>query len=74
MKFAVAAALFTLAVAQTRDDIPSCALPCLDDAVKSSTNCATTDYACICPKINDIQGAAAPCVIKACGTDVAISK
>ncbi|TQV91581.1 CFEMdomain-containing protein [Cordyceps javanica] len=74
MKYAVAAALFALAAAQTRDDIPSCATPCLDDAVKASTSCSTTDYSCICPHLNDLVIAATPCVLKACGQDVALGK
>ena len=73
MKFAVAATLFTLAFAQTRDDIPECGLKCIDDAIKSSTDCATDDYACVCPKLDSIQGSAAGCVLSACGSDVALS-
>ncbi|EGR44212.1 uncharacterized protein TRIREDRAFT_70840 [Trichoderma reesei QM6a] len=69
----VALALAALAQAQTRADIPSCALPCLDDAVKANTKCSTTDYACICKNFDAVQGAATGCVISKCGTDVAIS-
>ncbi|KAJ3476877.1 hypothetical protein NLG97_g8992 [Lecanicillium saksenae] len=74
MKFAVAATLFTLAVAQSASDIPSCAKPCLDDAVTKGTKCSTTDYACICPHISELQGAATSCVLEKCGADVALSK
>ncbi|TFA99835.1 hypothetical protein CCMA1212_008240 [Trichoderma ghanense] len=70
----VALALAALASAQTRADIPSCALPCLDDAVKANTKCSTTDYACICKNFDAVQGAATGCVISKCGTDVAINK
>ncbi|KAH0493461.1 hypothetical protein TgHK011_000129 [Trichoderma gracile] len=70
----VALALAALAQAQTRADIPSCALPCLDDAVKANTKCSTTDYACICKNFDAVQGAATGCVISKCGTDVAINK
>lgn len=69
----VAVALAALAQAQTRADIPSCALPCLDDAVKANTKCSTTDYVCICKDFNAVQGAATGCVVEKCGTDVAIS-
>lgn len=49
MKYAIAAAvLVTIVSAQSLSDIPQCALPCIDDARTSSTNCATDDYACIC--------------------------
>lgn len=74
MKYAVVAALFALAAAQSREDIPSCATPCLDDAVKSGTSCSTTDYACICPHLSDLTGKATGCVIEACGADVAVGK
>ncbi|ATY67354.1 Extracellular membrane 8-cysteine CFEM [Cordyceps militaris] len=74
MKFAIAAALFTLATAQTVNDIPSCAMPCLNDAITSKTSCQTTDIPCVCKNIAAVQGAATACVIKACGSDVAINK
>jgi hypothetical protein len=78
MKFTAVAALAMAALvsAQSRSDIPACALPCLDDAVKSSTSCSTTDFTCICKKENfsKVQGAATGCVIEKCGSDVAISK
>ncbi|KAI5468046.1 hypothetical protein BGZ63DRAFT_42231 [Mariannaea sp. PMI_226] len=74
MKYAfVTLALAVFAQAQTRADIPTCAQGCLDDAVKSETSCATTDYACVCKSFDKLQGAATPCVIKKCGSDVAIS-
>lgn len=63
-----------LAQAQTRADIPSCALPCLDDAVKANTKCSTTDYACICKDFTAVQTAATSCVISKCGADVAVNK
>ncbi|KAL7942793.1 hypothetical protein V8C42DRAFT_330406 [Trichoderma barbatum] len=75
MKYAfVALALAALAQAQTRADIPSCALPCLDDAVKANTKCETTDYACVCKNFDAVQAQATSCVITKCGTDVAINK
>lgn len=74
MKYAVVATLLALAAAQSRSDIPSCATPCLDDAVKSGTSCSTTDYSCICPKLDDLTIAATPCVLKACGQQVALGK
>ncbi|GAB0136440.1 hypothetical protein EsDP_00004741 [Epichloe bromicola] len=78
MKFSAATALVMAAVvsAQSAADIPSCAKPCLDDAVKAKTSCATTDYACICKEENfsAIRGAATSCVIGKCGTETAIGE
>jgi len=75
MKFTYAAlALAALAQAQSRADIPACALPCLDDAVTKDTKCSTSDFACICKNFDAVQADATPCVIQKCGTDVAINK
>lgn len=75
MKYAfVALALAAAARAQSRSDIPSCALDCLDEAITSKTSCTTTDYTCVCKNFDSIQGSATSCVIKACGADVAVSK
>ncbi|OAA51929.1 CFEM domain-containing protein [Metarhizium rileyi] len=78
MKFAAVAAIAMAAMvsAQSRNDIPSCALPCLDDAVKKSTSCSTSDFTCICKKENfsKVQGAATSCVIEKCGSDVAVGQ
>lgn len=76
MQYAIAAiVLAAVAQAQTLGDIPSCAVPCLDDAVSANTSCATTDVACICKPDNfaKVQGAATSCVIEKCGADVALS-
>lgn len=75
MKFSAVAALAVaaLANAQSRSDIPSCALPCLDDAVKKNTPCSTDDTACICKNFSAIQGSATSCVLEKCGQDVALS-
>ena len=76
MKFTAIAALAfaALATAQSADDIPACAKPCLDASVTKNTKCSTTDYSCICKNFDDIQGDATSCVLKACGADVALSK
>lgn len=74
MKFTLALAAFVAAVyGQTVDDIPSCAIPCLDDAIENDTTCAVTDYACACQNFDQLEVDAAPCIIDACGEDVAIS-
>ncbi|KAK1254767.1 hypothetical protein MKX08_008762 [Trichoderma sp. CBMAI-0020] len=75
MKFTLALAAFVAAVyGQTVDDIPPCAIPCLQDAIASTTSCAVDDYACACKNFDALETAAAPCIISACGADVAINK
>lgn len=75
MKYAlVALALAASVRAQTRDDIPECAIPCIDDAITSETSCDTTDFSCACANIEKIQGAATGCVLSDCGADTALSK
>jgi hypothetical protein len=76
MKFFTIAslALASVAAGQSLADLPSCALTCLNDAVKQSTSCAATDLACICKQFDAIQGAAAGCILGACGQDVALSE
>lgn len=70
MKYAYAAlALAVLVRTQTRADIAECAVPCLDDAVKSETDCAVDDYDCVCRDFDVIQGAATSCIIEKCGAD-----
>ena len=66
-------AMATLAMAQSLSDLPSCALPCLEDAVKG-TSCSVDDFACICKDFDAIQGKAAGCILSACGQDTALSK
>ncbi|QPG93958.1 hypothetical protein C2857_003800 [Epichloe festucae Fl1] len=78
MKFSAATVLAMAAVvsAQSAADIPDCARPCLEKAVKDKTSCATTDYACICKTENfsAIRGAATSCVLEKCGTETAIGE
>lgn len=78
MKFSAATALAMAALvsAQSASDIPDCARPCLDSAVKGKTSCATSDYACICKAENfsAIRGAATSCVIEKCGTETAVGE
>ncbi|KAH6848191.1 hypothetical protein B0I37DRAFT_158667 [Chaetomium sp. MPI-CAGE-AT-0009] len=66
--------LAALANSQSREDIPSCARPCLDDAIKSTTSCAIDDFACVCKNFGSIQGAAVSCVLAKCGQDTALNK
>lgn len=75
MKFSLAVlALIASVQAQSRSDIPSCALPCLDDAIESETDCKTTDYVCVCKNFDDVRSKATSCVIDKCGADVAINE
>ncbi|KND89270.1 hypothetical protein TOPH_05958 [Tolypocladium ophioglossoides CBS 100239] len=76
MKFAAVAAVSFAALvsAQSRSEIPSCALPCLDASVKKNTKCDTSDFKCICQNFSVIQGDATSCVLQACGQDVAINQ
>ncbi|UNI24716.1 hypothetical protein JDV02_010443 [Purpureocillium takamizusanense] len=67
-------ALAALAAAQSRSDLPSCSLPCLDDAVAATSSCGKDDFACICKKFDKIQGAATGCILKGCGQDVALNQ
>ncbi|KAL4861416.1 hypothetical protein BDV12DRAFT_204039 [Aspergillus spectabilis] len=69
-------ALATFATSQTINDVPKCAIPALDNAIKSQTSCDVKDYACVCKDENfsKVQGAATAAVIKACGSDVALNQ
>ncbi|KAI1336345.1 hypothetical protein F5Y15DRAFT_427049 [Xylariaceae sp. FL0016] len=75
MRYTIAAAaLAALVSAQSLSDIPSCALPCIDDAIKSSTSCSETDYGCICENEDKLVSGATSCVLQDCGADVATSQ
>ncbi|HBD5846860.1 TPA: CFEM domain-containing protein, partial [Escherichia coli] len=75
MKYAfVAIALAAAVHAQTIDDVPECAIPCLDDAIASETDCATDDYPCVCENFDAIQGVATSCVISECGAETALNE
>ncbi|KAK8112721.1 hypothetical protein PG984_013247 [Apiospora sp. TS-2023a] len=74
MKYAfTAAALFAFASAQDLSSIPTCAMPCLQSAI-ATTSCQMTDYKCICNDISAIQSAGTSCVMDKCGADVAVSQ
>ncbi|KAF5714010.1 extracellular membrane CFEM domain-containing protein [Fusarium mundagurra] len=75
MKYSFAiAALATAVSAQSLADVPKCAIPCLDDAITSKTDCKTTDLTCVCKSFDDVRSAATSCVITKCGSDVAINE
>ncbi|KAI1743940.1 hypothetical protein F4680DRAFT_407988 [Xylaria scruposa] len=72
MKFTLAIiTIATVASAQTWADIPACAQPCILDAAASTTECGSTDYACICASQDVVEPAAEECVVAACGEEVA---
>lgn len=74
MKYAFAAvALAAIAQAQTLADIPECAIPCLDKSIGDNTDCKVTDLACVCENFDAVQGDATACVLKECGSAVAIN-
>ncbi|KAI1102545.1 hypothetical protein F4804DRAFT_263744 [Jackrogersella minutella] len=75
MKYTIVAmALAALASTQSLSDVPQCALPCIDSARTSSTNCSANDYACICKNKTAITAAATSCVLQDCGADIATNQ
>ncbi|KAI1767981.1 hypothetical protein GGR53DRAFT_480366 [Hypoxylon sp. FL1150] len=76
MKYTIAAVtvLLTVVSAQSPSDIPRCAVPCIDDARTSNTNCAADDYPCICSNKATLTTAATSCILQACGADVATNQ
>lgn len=74
MKYAFATVALVAGVyAQSITDIPACALPAIDAARTSSSNCAADNYKCICDNIDALTGVATEAVLKACGATVATS-
>ncbi|KAI1312912.1 hypothetical protein F5Y03DRAFT_339688 [Xylaria venustula] len=76
MKYAVAVLAFAASTvsAQSLSDIPQCAISCINDAITKATTCATTDYKCICANSDALTTQATPCVLSACGADVALQQ
>ncbi|KAK3196386.1 hypothetical protein K4F52_000768 [Lecanicillium sp. MT-2017a] len=76
MKFAIIAAVFAVSVmAQTKDQIPKCAIPCMEVAVQANTGCSLEDFKCICEKRSQaFDHSAIVCVTDACGRAEAMSK
>ncbi|KAI0447772.1 hypothetical protein F4803DRAFT_181460 [Xylaria telfairii] len=70
MKITLAIIAFaSVASAQSWSDIPACAQPCILDAAATTTNCASTDYKCICAAQDVVQPAAEDCAVAACGEE-----
>lgn len=75
MKYSFAAVALAAAVyAQDISQIPSCALPCIEDAVTSGTSCSISDYPCICENKDALTSGATSCVIDSCGATVAATE
>jgi hypothetical protein len=62
-----------LAHASPRDEIPSCAVPCIDTVVTEQTSCATDDFKCICASQAAVAKAGRRCVMEKCGLKTAMS-
>ncbi|KAJ6788182.1 hypothetical protein PWT90_05188 [Aphanocladium album] len=65
---AVIAAAATLAAAQS----PSCALPCLPEAIKSAnTGCGSTDVSCLCrpENMSKVEQAGRSCLANKCSAE-----
>lgn len=60
-------------VADPEEQIPSCAVPCIQGAIKKDTSCEYSDIACVCLNRKKISSSAKGCVISACGLNKAIS-
>lgn len=75
MKYAYAAvAVAAIARAQSVGDLPECAIPCIEDAVASASDCSIDDLACLCGEISAIQADATTCVLSECGPETTIGE
>ncbi|KAK4181510.1 hypothetical protein QBC36DRAFT_296671 [Triangularia setosa] len=71
------AALLALAAAVSAQDIsifPECSLDCIIEGIGSGTDCELTDFACVCENTQSLVTSATPCVLGACGADVALNE
>ena len=75
MKYSAVAVAALVAVASAQDisTIPSCAMPCIEEAAVA-IGCASDDYTCICENKAELVSAATICVVNACTAPVAIGK
>ncbi|KAK4128011.1 CFEM-domain-containing protein [Parathielavia appendiculata] len=75
MKYTTAVlALATAAKAQDLSVFPPCAIPCIAQAVSTSTTCFLLDFACVCRNMDAVKASATSCVIEKCGADVALNQ
>ncbi|PNP59547.1 hypothetical protein THARTR1_00720 [Trichoderma harzianum] len=49
------------------DSLPSCALPCIQIAVKTASDCELDDLPCLCKQRAKIAQAAKKCILSTCG-------
>ncbi|KAG5925372.1 hypothetical protein E4U42_004371 [Claviceps africana] len=70
----VSLAVASSALAELFPDVPDCATGCFEGATEQASRCSASDLVCFCSLLASIQGAAAGCVLAACGKDVALSK
>ncbi|EHK26974.1 uncharacterized protein TRIVIDRAFT_72996 [Trichoderma virens Gv29-8] len=74
MKFTLVLATFAAVVyGQTIDDVPACAVPCIEAAIVAA-GCAETDFVCACKNFDAIEAGSINCVVGACGAAVAIGQ
>jgi len=75
MKYSAVAVAALVAVASAQDisTIPSCAMPCIEEAAVA-IGCASDDYTCICENKAELVSAATICVVNACTAPVAIGE
>lgn len=59
--------------AREETDVPSCSVPCIQNAIEKVTECHVTDYACACKYHSEVTAAATSCVVGSCGLRKAIS-
>ncbi|KAL7914151.1 hypothetical protein GGI35DRAFT_439588 [Trichoderma velutinum] len=55
------------------DSLPTCALPCIQIAVKTASDCELTDLPCMCKKKVKIAQSAKACIVSTCGAKKALS-
>ncbi|KAM0449951.1 hypothetical protein ACHAO4_006828, partial [Trichoderma viride] len=55
-----------------QDTVPSCSVPCIQNAIAKVTPCHFTDYACACKYHGKVTGAATACVVGSCGLQRAV--
>ncbi|KAK4203033.1 hypothetical protein QBC40DRAFT_304616 [Triangularia verruculosa] len=70
-------ALLALAAAVSAQDIsifPECSLDCIIKGIGSGTSCELTDFACVCENTESLVKEATPCVLGACGAEVALNE
>ncbi|PKK43829.1 hypothetical protein CI102_10275, partial [Trichoderma harzianum] len=55
------------------DSLPSCAVPCIQIAVKSASTCQLDDLPCLCKQRAKIAQSAKKCILSTCGAKKTLS-